>query len=407
MAASGAASRAAPIIDRLMVEGLRGAGDLAVADTLFEALAAAGLSPFYSFIASDVLHPTAEARALRWRRGKQTEILTAFRGPASLPEAVWKSSPMHAIIQGRLPEIRVRLDDAAEAARFPVSTELREEGGTDYIILQTQFGGMLRFGSVEEVLASFATDRPGGFSDDDLDVLRAVMPAFTLALHAQRMGIAGRTLLATYLGPDAADRVLGGNIVRGQADTVHAVIWWSDLSDFTRISDTIAPGELLGLLNAYAETIVGLVEKAGGDVLKFIGDGTLAIFRQADRTAACAAALDAAQALGREIAALNTRRIAAGQPVTQATLALHVGEVLYGNFGGATRLDFTVLGQAVNETSRIAALCRSLDQRVIVSSAFADQSGARRRELVSLGRYALRGVGRPQELFTLDPTPDA
>jgi adenylate cyclase len=160
---------------------------------------------------------------------------------------------------------------------------------------------------------------------------------------------------------------------------------------------------VLALLNDYAEAEVEAIEANGGHVLKFIGDGILAIFPDVDAKPACARALDAAADQQRRIAVLNERRGAARLAVTSIHLALHIGELLYGNVGSPRRLDFTVLGPAVNEAARIEALCTSLDQAVIVSSAFADASGDARSRLVSLGRYAMKGVARPQELFTLDP----
>jgi adenylate cyclase len=160
---------------------------------------------------------------------------------------------------------------------------------------------------------------------------------------------------------------------------------------------------LLALLNDYAEPLVDAVTREGGEVLKFIGDGILAIFGKAEPHEACAAALRAWEQAQTAIEAVSTARAARGAMITRPYLALHEGEVLYGNFGGRSRLDFTVLGPAVNEAARIAALCRSLDQTLIISEAFADTCGALRARLVGLGRYALRGVGRPQMLWTLDP----
>jgi adenylate cyclase len=209
------------------------------------------------------------------------------------------------------------------------------------------------------------------------------------------------TLMQTYLGRDAGQRVLAGRIVRGIADRIDATIWFSDLRGFTRITDT-APEQVIPLLNDYADVIVSAIDEHGGDVLKLIGDGTLAIFTAADRERASSAALSAAIAARHGIAALNYRRAADGLPVTDMYLGLHVGEVFYGNIGSRERLDFTVIGPAVNETSRIAAMCRSVDQPILVSSAFANV-GDNRRRLVSVGRYALRGVAQAQELFTLDP----
>jgi adenylate cyclase len=209
------------------------------------------------------------------------------------------------------------------------------------------------------------------------------------------------TLMETYLGRDAGRRVLGGRIVRGIAERIDAVVWFSDLRGFTRITDT-APEQAIPLLNDYSDAIVSAIHEHGGDVLKLIGDGTFAIFTAEDRAHACDAALSAAIAARERVEELNRRRAADGRPITHMYLGLHVGEVFYGNVGSRERLDFTVIGPAVNEASRIAAMCRSVDQPVLMSSAFADVRDIKRR-LVSVGRYALRGVAHPQELFTLDP----
>jgi adenylate cyclase len=210
-------------------------------------------------------------------------------------------------------------------------------------------------------------------------------------------------LVETYLGRDAGRRVLSGRIARGVADRIEAVLWFSDLRGYTRITDTAAPEQVIPLLNDYADAIISAIHQNGGDVLKLIGDGALAIFTADHRTDACRAALAAAGAARDGIAALNQRRLGQGLPITDMYLGLHVGEVFYGNIGSEDRLDFTVIGPAVNEVSRITAMCRSVDQPVLLSSAFASAAGAA-RSFVSVGRYALRGVELPQELFTLDRT---
>jgi adenylate cyclase len=188
--------------------------------------------------------------------------------------------------------------------------------------------------------------------------------------------------------------------MRGVADRIDAVIWFSDLRGFTRITQA-TPEQVIPLLNDYADVVISAIYAHGGDVLKLIGDGILAIFSADDRARACAAALAATTRARSRVAALNLRRARDGLPVTDIYLGLHIGEMFYGNIGSTERLDFTVVGPAVNEASRIAAMCRSAEQPMLVSKAFADVEGMRGR-LVSVGRYALRGVAEPQELFTLD-----
>jgi adenylate cyclase len=195
---------------------------------------------------------------------------------------------------------------------------------------------------------------------------------------------------------------LSGRIERGIAERTEAVLWYSDLRGYTRITDTAAPDQIIPLLNDYAEVVISAIHAAGGDVLKLIGDGTLAIFQDSDIGEASNAALGAAGAVRKGVAELNLRPANSGLPVTAIYLGLQVGEVFYGNIGSLDRLDFTVVGPAVNEVSRIAAMCRSAE-RVLLSAALLGAARlADRRRLVSVGRYALRGVAKAQELYTLD-----
>jgi adenylate cyclase len=211
--------------------------------------------------------------------------------------------------------------------------------------------------------------------------------------------IAG-TLVETYLGRDPGQRVLAGRIGRGAAERIHAVLWYSDLRGFTRITDNAPPQQTIALLNDYAEAAISSIHDHDGDVLKLIGDGILAIFPyDSEPESACARAVAAEGALRHRLGKLNEKRTAAGKPTTEIYLGLHIGEVFYGNIGSRERLDFTVIGAAVNEVARIAAMCRSAERDVLLSANFASAAPA---STVSVGRYALRGVERPQELFTLD-----
>ena len=170
------------------------------------------------------------------------------------------------------------------------------------------------------------------------------------------------------------------------------MLWFSDLRGFTRITDAAEPAQIIPLLNDYAEAVVSAIQAEGGDVLKLIGDGVLAMFPAEERGKACAAAIAAATGARERVAALNQRRSAESLPVTEMYLGLHIGEVFFGNVGSPDRLDFTVVGPAVNEASRIAAMCRSVDQPLLLSAAFAAALGNTGPPLASVGRYALRGL---------------
>ena len=364
-------------------------------------LSSAGVSLVRSSVATNLLDPTLDGRTVTWNRD-QGALEEAFPRTDAPANDDWMRSPFFVLSERRQPSLRRRLDATYRRGEFPILDGFQDRGVTDYVAFAEAVSGSARLGEGEGVVSSWTTDAAAGFSDAQVEMLAGIMPALALAFMLQTTNRAARALITTYLGSDAAERVLAGNIVRGRAQPIRAVVWCSDLVGFTQISETVGPEAVLALLNDYAEAQVEEIEAHGGHVLKFMGDGILAIFPDEDTTRACARALDAAANLRRRIAVLNERRRATGLPVTDTHLALHVGELLYGNLGSPRRLDFTVLGPAVNEAARIESLCGSLEQNVIVSWAFAEAAGEARRLLVSLGRYAMKGIARPQELFTLD-----
>jgi adenylate cyclase len=291
---------------------------------------------------------------------------------------------------------------AETETQYPMFPELRAGSIAEYVAIINRFAEDGVIGEMDCFYSSWMTDRPEGFADEEVHALKRLTPFLGLAIKSASLARIAETLVETYLGRDAGRRVLRGRIARGVADRIKTVLWFSDLRNYTRISDTAPPEEIIPLLNDYAEAIVSSIHQNAGDVLKLIGDGVLAIFPAEERARACAAALDAAGAARAAVVELNARRIEQGLPATEMYLGLHIGEVFYGNIGSKERLDFTVVGPAVNEVSRIAAMCRSVDQPILMSAAFAASVAEERRAFASVGRYALRGVGKPQELFTLD-----
>jgi adenylate cyclase len=299
-----------------------------------------------------------------------------------------------------------RLTDPApsdEIPDFPSLAELREEGMTDFIGMVTRFAPAGVIGEMEAIYSLWTSDVVPGFDQNHIVTLETLIKPLAAALKCASLAGIAATLVETYLGRDAGRRVLSGRIERGVAEQIGAVLWYSDLRGYTRITDTAAPDQIIPLLNDYADIVISAIHAAGGDVLKLIGDGTLAIFREPDIGEASRAALNAAVAIRRGVAELNLRRANARLPLTEVYLGLHIGEVFYGNVGSLDRLDFTVVGPAVNEVSRIAAMCRSAERDVLLSAAFVAASRpADRYRLVSVGRYALRGIAQAQELYTLE-----
>jgi adenylate cyclase len=398
--------------------GLRGEPEAALVNGFCERAVAAGLPISRALVLIDSLHPIYEGRVVRWGYDPSQPVVEEY-GRTSLPEdasdlhlssggeqpevaARWRASPFFRMSQTGESLLRRRVSADSES-EFPVLRDYRAAGLTDYVAMIDRFAPEGIIGEMDCVYSSWVTAHADGFADAHVAALARVVPALALAVKAAALARMTWTLMETYLGRDAGRRVLSGRIIRGVAERIDAVIWFSDLRGFTRITDS-APEQVIPLLNDYADVIVSAIHAHGGDVLKLIGDGILAIFAAADRARACAAALAAGKAAQSEVAALNQRRARDGLPVTDMYLGLHVGEVFYGNVGSIERLDFTVVGPAVNETSRIAAMCRSVEQPMLVSEAFATVDGMRGR-LVSVGRYALRGVTQPQELFTLDSAP--
>jgi adenylate cyclase len=395
------------LADWVTKAGLKGYSETVLLSGFCERVVAAGIPLAKALLIVDTLHPIHEGRVFRWQLGSHESTLQEY-GRTNEGEAAeaWRKSPFYHLWQSGEPFLRRRLMPD-RAADFPILEEMRLAGITDYLAMNNRFAADGAIGEMDCILSSWATDAPDGFPESTLAALRRLVPFLALAVKSASLGRIAETLVETYLGRDAGRRVLSGRIARGVAEKIGTVLWFSDLRGYTKITDTAPPEQIIPLLNDYADAVISAIHEERGDVLKLIGDGTLAIFQAADREEACRRALGAATAARRSIETLNAQRSAQDLPVTQMYLGLHVGEVFYGNVGSKDRLDFTVVGPAVNEASRIAAMCRSVDQEVLLSAAFAGACGSARQRLISVGRYALRGVGQPQELFTLEPDPNS
>ena len=302
----------------------------------------------------------------------------------------YRRSPVPVVFERAL-AIRRRLADPACPDDYEILAEMRAEGVTDYLIQPLPFTN----GEVHAV--SWTTRRPRGFGDDDMAALEAIRPPLARLAEVYALRRIAATLLNTYVGRDAGERILQGRIRRGDIERIDAVILLSDLRDFTAQSNRL-PGEaVIGLLNSYFDCLVPPIEAHGGEVLKFVGDGLLGIFPvAADPREACRGALAAAAEARAALSEANAERAAHGEPEQRFGLALHLGEVLYGNIGSAGRLDFTTIGPAVNLTARLETLARDLGRDLVASTAFARHSP---EPLHSLGTFRLRGFQMPEEVF--------
>ena len=385
--------------------GLAGDSEIALLHGFCDRCCDAGLPLSRGVAIIDTLHPVYEGRAFFWAGDKAVESPVSEYGPSTAADAhgQWQRSPFFYLLNSSDNELRRRLE-TSEPTGFDIIDELRDEGQTDYIAMVQRFGQEAAIGEMDCFLSRWLTMRPGGFSDANLAVLRRLVPVLGLAIKSTSLARVAQSLVETYLGRDPGRRVLGGRMSRGAVEKIHAVLWFSDIRDYTALSGATVSDQLIPLLNDYAEAVISAVYGAGGDVLKLIGDGVLAIFAADDPAAATRSALQAESQLRLSLAALKERRLAAQLPVASVYVGIHIGDVFYGNIGSKDRLDFTVVGEAVNETSRISSMCGSAERDVLFSSDFlAALPDEDKPKLVSIGRYALRGVSRAQELFTLDP----
>lgn len=385
----------------LVAEGLRGTSEKELIEGFCEKLGEAGFPLMRGSVIQRTLHPVIAGHGFRWNDDGNGVVQDDWERRVDEAGEDWGKNPFYHMLSNSIPKMREHLARTNEPSGFPMINDLRERGATDYVAFANSYAELDKFGEVDGMLSSWTARGGDGFSDEQVASLEDLLNVMALAFKGASNFRIARTLLETYLGRDAGQRVIKGDIVRGSVDTIRAVLWYSDLSGFTKIAETLPGKDLIQFLNDYFECLVDPVHERGGQVLKFIGDSVLAIFPVEDGPNVCRTALDASDDALNRVKALNERRKAEGLATTEIYVAMHLGDVNYGNIGSRDRLDFTVVGPAVNEVTRIEDMCRTLEQAVVISSAFAAAAGECTDRLVSLGRYALRGVRRPQELFTL------
>jgi adenylate cyclase len=301
------------------------------------------------------------------------------------------NSPANEIHDGAI-EVRENLErDLSLGRKHAVYDEMRAKGLTDYVAWPIYHSlGKRHF-------VTFATDRPGGFDDEHIAGLLKLLPVLALVSEIRIKNRLARTLLETYVGSHAGELILAGATRRGTGTTVRAAIMICDLRDFTRISDNWPRDDVIDLLNGYFDAMSEPIERHGGEILKFIGDGLLAIFPLSEPSA-CANLLRAVSEARQAMTALNEKNAETGRAPLNYGIGVHVGDVMYGNIGSQTRLDFTVIGPAVNMASRLEALTKQLGKPVLLSRAFADLVESD-FALERVGEYPVRGFNDPIELF--------
>src|SRR6266542_619779 len=289
--------------------------------------------------------------------------------------------------------LRRRIDIADAVLDFPILHDLKAQGATDYLALPVASAHGWR-----NYMVTYVTDRPGGFTESEVADLTGASQRLPVLVDMHNQRAISRNVLNAYLGAKTGPRVLAGQIRRGTGEEISAVLWSSDLRGFTARSDRLPGDRMIALLNALFDAQARAIHDHGGEILKFIGDGLLAIFPINSGGAADAArhAIDAADEAISAVRRLGDDPAMAGEPPLNIVVALHAGTVIYGNIGAADRLDFTVIGPAVNLVSRVEAVAKALELPIVVSDEFARAYG---QALRSLGTHQLRGLATPHELF--------
>lgn len=399
-----AGATSAVLTSWLLDRGLEGLGQEDLLQGYCAELVKLGVPLYRLSVAQSAFHPKYGGLGFDWYRSEG--ISREQYAYSESPDEGWLNSPFHYLLETDQREMRVRLLDLEAPSRFPILNALKEQGATDYFVAGVVLDGKtldpLDPTNVPEgVLMSWTSDGPEGFSDTDLRMIKETLRALALALKAAANRQVAGDLLAVYLGRDAGRRVLSGEIQRGSLQQVDAVLCYFDLKEFTSLTERTPGPELIAMLNDYFGLAVSVIQGHGGNILKFMGDGILAMFNLASLSESVAAGLNAMTELRREMDTKNRARAARGETTTGITIALHAGEILYGNIGAENRLDFTVIGPAVNLTVRLSGMHRSVGQSLILSEHVVKMAGQTSHDLVSLGRYMLRGVSEPQELFTV------
>lgn len=336
------------------------------------------------------LHPQWLGARILWRTGlAEAKIDTFGYGVEKTPQ--FRNSPVNEIFSGAI-EVRKNLEAMRDGdGHHQFYDELIRDGLTEYIAWPMEHTLGKRH------IATFASDRPGGFSNEHIAFLQDLLPALTLVTEIRLKNILARTLLETYVGPHASGQILAGATTRGSGATVGAAILICDLRDFTTISDQWPRDDVIELLNGYFDAMSEPIEKHGGEILKFMGDGMLAIFPLTDPMA-CRNLLTAIKEADAAVAALNEENAREGREVLRYGIGVHVGDVMYGNIGSRRRLDFTVIGPAVNVASRLESLTKEIKRPVLFSRAFVEMASCK-EGMESLGAFPLRGLGEPVDVF--------
>lgn len=387
-------------IERWVVEG--GLGNLPLTD-LFNGFIARlvdiGLPLNRAYCGMSTRHPLIQAFDMTWKRDRPVLDQSTFDHTWQL-RTDWSDSPLRHMILGHLPRMRRALQGPEAVLDFPMFKDLSDRGFTDWYgaVMGFEADSILETPTSLGMACSWSTTQAGGFTPAQIALVDRLFPIFAVSVKAAVLPTVMRSLLAAYLGADAAQRVLSGATNRGSIERVEAAIFFSDLRGFTAFAGRASHDAVMEALNRYFDIVGAAVAAEGGQILKFMGDGMLATFAEADANV-CEQALRAAIASVRAVAELNGTRKAQAMGELQLGIALHKGEVLYGNVGTPERLDFTMIGPAVNEAARMEKLTKSLGCAILASDSFQAALAESRGLLAPAGMHALSGLSEPRALY--------
>ena len=340
----------------------------------------------------NTMHPEVYAKQLIWQEGKGTH--SALPSHETVASSMFVNSPVAYVLRERV-KLHLNLEVPEDELQYDFCREMKKEGATDYLILPLPF----RNGGFSFI--SWSTINPGGFLPEEIELLEELVPWVSLRLELESARFLTSSLLRTYLGDNAAQKVLCGAFKKGNGELIHAVILSCDLRGFTSRVDSSSIEQVLQDLDQYFACVAKPIMEQGGEVLKYIGDAVLGIFPFIEsETAACANALRAVAYAFRSLEQINNKQKNLERVEIKFGVALHIGTVMFGNIGTEKRLDFTVIGSAVNEVCRVEAMCKELGQELLVTQTFI--AASQRQDAVSLGLHSLRGVEEKHELYTFN-----
>ena len=387
------------VLDLLHTRALEGWTMPALIEEVVGSLVGRGMQLYRVRIGRPILHPLYAVGTHTWYSDSGVRVDTFSRGFES--QDSYRLSPLRPVFESGALEGRYRIRTGSDSDRFPMFVRDAAEGATDYFIQLEGFNDRATSPAAQDgIMLSWTSAAPNGFIDEEIELLQRLRKPLCVEVKSLAQRSLAKDILRAYIGSYSADRVFAGQIQRGDADVIDAVILFCDLRGSSKLAEQYDLDAYLNVLNEYFEITAGTVIEGGGEVLRYIGDAFLAIFpmeRYENERDACQDALEIALRSVERLKHFNAQRLDQGETPIKFGIGLHCGTVMYGNIGTPGRIEFTVIGKAANEASRIEAKCKELNETILASGVFADYLD---RLWKSHGVFELRNIARPIEIFS-------